>query len=112
MGGALRIVVLKTERNGMSAKREPLAGLILFVLLGVVLGLSVGLYLGYRAEQEALRQRGGRPGTIDAGDGYPWFLFLGVTIGGFVGFATGIARYVVVKKAESESHLSLDLRSK
>jgi hypothetical protein len=91
---------------------DPLIGVIFFVLLGVLLGLSLGLYLGYRGEQEVLRRYGGNPVVIDASDGYPWFLFLGSTVGGFVGLAIGIARYVVVKRAESESHLRLGLRSK
>lgn len=93
-------------------KVGPFAGLILLVGLGIFLGFFWSLYLGYRDEQEVLKQYGGNAGSIDVGDAYPWFLFLGITIGGFVGLATGIARYVVVKKAESESHLSLGLRSK
>lgn len=95
-----------------NVEREPLAGLVLFVVLGIVLGLCLGLYLGYRDEQDVLRRYGGNPGVIDASDGYGWFLLLGTTIGGFVGLAIGIARYVAVKRAESESHLRLDLRSR
>ena len=91
-------------------EREPLASLVLFVVLGILLGLCLGLYLGYRNEQDVLSR--GNPAVIDASDGYGWFLLLGTTIGGFVGLAIGIARYVVVKRADSESHLGLDLRSK
>ena len=94
-----------------AAKRKPFAGLMLFVALGLFLGFCVGLYLGAHHEQEMLKQYGGNPG-IDVGDAYPWFLFLGLTTGGFLGLAAGIARYVVVKRTESESHLSLNLGNK
>jgi F0F1-type ATP synthase assembly protein I len=103
---------LETERNVMSVvRRKPLAGLMLFLMLGLLLGLFFGSYCGYRNEQEALKQWGGNPGA-DIGDAYPWFMFLGLVIGGFVGLATGIARYLVVRRAESESDRGLDLRSR
>jgi uncharacterized protein YneF (UPF0154 family) len=95
-----------------AAKRHPLAALIGFVVLGTLLGSVVSMYFARREEQELLKQLGGNPSRYDIGDGGLLYLLLGVSVGFVVGLAVGIVRYIIVKRAESEAHLGLNLSEK